>query len=133
MSVLANAQRVAQAAVDHAVAHEVRIAVVVLDQSFEVVAAMRMDGAYPHAVRLATAKAHAALSFGAATDALRQRITEANAASIASVEPRMMLVGGGVPVELAGGRMVAVGVSGGSEQQDTECARAGVEAMGAAG
>lgn len=127
-SVLVHALRIAQAAVDHAVTNQVRLAAVVLDESFEVVAAMRMDGAYPHAVRLATAKAHAALSFGAATDVLRERITEANAASIACVEPRMMLVGGGVPVELTGGKIIAIGVSGGSERQDTECARAGAEA-----
>jgi uncharacterized protein GlcG (DUF336 family) len=41
----------------------------------------------------------------------------------------VMIFGGGVPIWLAGQTVGAVGVSGGSNEQDTACAQAGAEAL----
>ena len=42
---------------------------------------------------------------------------------------RMVVFGGGLPIEMAGVLVGAVGVSGGSAVQDEQCARAGLEAV----
>jgi uncharacterized protein GlcG (DUF336 family) len=57
------------------------------------------------------------------------RIKPENRAALSSVEPRLMFVGGGRPAHLGGATVAAVGVSGASEVQDTECARLVVERL----
>ena len=51
-----------------------------------------------------------------------------------SAQPRLIVFGGGVPVRLAGQDewIGGIGVSGASEQQDEECAWAGLAAIGIA-
>lgn len=107
-----------------------RVCVVVLDPTFTPVALARRDGAFPSTVPVATAKAHTALNFGAPTHALRERIVADNQRALASVEPRLMFVGGGLPIVRDGRVIGAVGVSGGSEDQDVQCAQAGLEGLG---
>ena len=45
---------------------------------------------------------------------------------------RVTLVGGGLPITVNGRFVGAVGVSGGTSEQDVECALAGLSAIGAA-
>jgi uncharacterized protein GlcG (DUF336 family) len=118
----------AQAAVDAgiAIARErgIRVAVVVLDATFTLAAAQRLDGAYRSTVAVAQAKAHTALNFGRPTSALTERIKPENRQALQAVEPALMFVGGGVPIVVDGVTIGAVGVSGGSEDDDHECATA---------
>lgn len=99
-----------------------RVGVVVLDARFVPVAALTMDGAYASVFEVARAKAHTALNFGASSADLAARIKPENRRALAAVEPRLMIVGGGVPIAVAGRLLGAIGVSGGSEDQDVACA-----------
>lgn len=126
------AQRAAQGAVHHAIALGVRINVSVLDGGGNPLAFLRMPGAPLHSIGISEDKAYTAVSFGVPTsawesalqgqsDALRQGLP---------LRPRFVMFGGGVPIlagELVAG---AIGVSGASEQQDEECAMAGLMAAG---
>jgi uncharacterized protein GlcG (DUF336 family) len=123
------ASRLIDRAVAFAAENGIRVCAVVLDTTFTPVALARRDGAFPSAVAVATAKAHTALNFGAPTHALRERIVPENQRALSSVEPRLMFVGGGVPL-VDGGRVVgALGVSGGSEEQDVACAEHALEGL----
>ena len=51
--------------------------------------------------------------------------------SIASLAVRpLLLAGGGLPLNIGGELLGGVGASGGTEEQDVECARAGLAAIG---
>ena len=46
--------------------------------------------------------------------------------------PRLVIFGGGLPIVANGVRIGGIGVSGGSAEQDEECALAGLKAIGLA-
>ena len=48
-----------------------------------------------------------------------------------SARPRLVVFGGGLPIRVAGELIGGIGVSGASEEQDEECARAALLAIGA--
>jgi uncharacterized protein GlcG (DUF336 family) len=99
-----------------------RLGIVVLDARFVPACAMTMDGAYASVFNVARAKAKTALNFGAPTADLATRIAPESRQALAGVEPGLMFVGGGLPIR-AGDRLLgAIGVSGGSADQDAECA-----------
>ncbi|MCF8167519.1 MAG: heme-binding protein [Rhodoferax sp.] len=109
-----------------------RINVAVVDASGGMAAFLRMPGAPLHSVEIALDKAYTAVSFGLATgewssalqqhsDAVREGIVR---------RPRFVAFGGGLPILHDGQRIGGIGVSGGSEQQDEVCARAGLAAIG---
>jgi uncharacterized protein GlcG (DUF336 family) len=111
----------------------VRIAVVVLDVSFTAVALSRMDGAFPSTVPVATAKAHAAMNFRLATSEMVGRWKDASVHALMAAEPRLVIVGGGVPVVGRDDAVVAaVGISGATEADDSAIAHAAAAAMAAA-
>lgn len=105
----------------------VKVAIAVVDSTSTPVAAVRMDGSYQSTYTIAVAKAHTALNFRRPTDEMAKRIKPENQASLMSVEPRLIFLGGGRPALLDGVTVGAVGVSGASEAQDTECARLVIE------
>lgn len=121
-TLLSLASELTERALSFAAEHSLRICVVVIDTSFTPVMLARRDGAYASTVAVATAKAHTAMNFNAPTHVLRQRIIPENQRALSSVEPRLMFVGGGVPVVRDGRTVAALGVSGGSEEQDVQCA-----------
>jgi uncharacterized protein GlcG (DUF336 family) len=126
---LSIASQVVDRALAFAADNGIRVCVVVLDATFTPVALARRDGAYASTVAVATAKAHTAMNFGAPTHALKERIVPENQRALSSVEPRLMFVGGGLPI-VDGDRVVgAVGVSGGSEDQDVQCAQHALEGL----
>lgn len=129
-----SAMRRALAAVEAGLAfaeeERVKVAIVVLDRSYTPLAAVRMDDAYESTFKVALAKAHTALNFRARTDAVRERVKPENQAALRNVERQLCFVGGGHPL-VENGRIVgAVGVSGASETQDTECSRLVAERFG---
>ena len=48
-----------------------------------------------------------------------------------SARPRLVVFGGGLPIRAGGALIGGIGVSGASEAQDEECARAALDAIGA--
>jgi uncharacterized protein GlcG (DUF336 family) len=120
------------AAVQAAEAQGVRVNVAVVDASGVLAAFLRMPGAPLHSVDIAIDKAYTAASFGLATsqwtDALQQHSSAVRDGLV--LRPRFVAFGGGLPVLENGQRIGGIGVSGGSEQEDEACARAGLTAIG---
>lgn len=126
------AQRAAQGAVSHAASIGVRINVSVLDGGGHPLAFLRMPGAPLHSIAISEDKAYTAVSFGVPTSAWESELQgQSNAVRQGlPLRPRFVMFGGGMPIlagELVAG---AIGVSGASEQQDEECAVAGLVAAG---
>ena len=119
----------ARAALEWARGRGLRLGVVVLDARGTVACALTADGAYPSVFEVGRAKARTALNFGAPTAALRERIRPENQQALAAVVGGLMFAGGGVPLREGGALVGAVGVSGGSEDQDAECAASAAAAF----
>jgi glc operon protein GlcG len=100
--------------------------VVVVDAAGDVKASRRMDGNGPASTVLAPVKAHTALSFRTPTADLASRVSDP--AAVASFTTAgFSLLGGGAPIVVDDAVVGAVGVGGGSPQQDDEVARAALE------
>jgi uncharacterized protein GlcG (DUF336 family) len=106
-------------AVDAAIEAGVRVTVIVLDSTFNVAASLRMDGAFASAFTLARAKAWTALNFGVSSASMAERLQPENKFVVPAVEPNILFIGGGFPIVVDGVAVGAVGVSGGSEADDS--------------
>jgi uncharacterized protein GlcG (DUF336 family) len=128
---LATARAAIVAAETKAAEIGVRATIVVLDRGGEQIAMARMDGAWPGAFDLALGKAQTARSFHAPSTAFVPMIqpgaglfTVGNAGA-----GKYVILPGGLPIELEGHIAGAVGVSGGSGEQDALVAAAALEAV----
>jgi uncharacterized protein GlcG (DUF336 family) len=112
----------------------IAISCAVVDSGDQLVAFERMDGADLVTIDLARDKAYSALVNHMPTSELAPLVQPGTEFygydSLAG--GRMVVFGGGLPIEIAGVLVGAVGVSGGSAEQDEECASAGL-ATGAGG
>jgi len=119
---LEGARRVLDAAVSEAERMGIAVVVAVCDPSGETVAFGRMDGAPLLSVGVARDKAWTVAAFGQPTDWWAELFAAAPAlAALANGRP-LMPVPGGVPVVVEGEMIGAVGVSGGTAEQDREIA-----------
>ncbi len=127
------AMAAAQAAVEAAEGQGIRINVAVVDRAGTPMAFLRMHGAPLHSIGIAEDKAYTAASFGLSTAQWDAVVAgnEALRAGLAQRE-RLVMFGGGLPIVHAGECIGGIGVSGGSEEQDEACARAGLDALAAA-
>lgn len=120
------------AAVAYATAKGWKINVAVVDRGGNLMAFLRMPGAFLHSIDIAIDKAYTSASFGFPTKAWMGAIGHDEGMKLGfSAQPRLIVFGGGLPVGLddwLGG----IGVSGASEAEDEECARAGLAAIGLA-
>jgi uncharacterized protein GlcG (DUF336 family) len=121
-----------RAAVAKAAQIGVTINVAVLDRSGLLVAFIRMAGAPLHSQNIAIDKAYTAVSFGLPThlwtDELKNHSEGVQKGLVAI--PRLTIFGGGLPILDKGELIGGIGVSGASEAQDMECARAGLAVLG---
>jgi uncharacterized protein GlcG (DUF336 family) len=121
---LERAQRAVEAGLAYARERDLRMTFVVLDGTTEPVAAARMDGARLATWDIAVAKANTAFRFQSPTIELKGRIVPENKAAIQALMPRLVFLGGGVPIFEEGVLIGAIGTSGGVEDQDMESAEA---------
>jgi len=120
------------AAVAHATANGWKINVAVVDRGGNLMAFLRMPGAFIHSIDIAIDKAFTSASFGFPTKAWMGAIGHDEGMKLGfSAQPRLIVFGGGLPVG-SGDWLGGIGVSGASEVQDEECARAGLAAIGLA-
>lgn len=129
------ARRLVDAALAHAATLGMVISVVVVDRGGSPLAVHRMDGTPRFTMTVAEKKAWTAAVGGAPSDVLRDAFSE-NPLVISVMAPKLddlMLLGGAVPVLVDGQIAGAVGVSGGSEEQDQQVAAAAVAALGLGG
>ncbi|HMO47761.1 MAG TPA: heme-binding protein [Rubrivivax sp.] len=120
-----------QAAVAHAATLGIRINVALTDASGVLAGFLRMPGAYLHSVDIAIDKAYTAASFGFPTAQWMSILAQDEGLRIGlSERPRLVIIGGGLPIREDGVLIGGIGVSGGSAEQDAACAQAGIEALG---
>ena len=122
----------AQAAINHAESIGIRVNVAVVDRSGVLVAFLRMTGSHLHSVEIAQDKAYTAVSFGRNTDEWNAILESRNLTLRYGLmnRPNFAGFGGGLVIICDGDRLGAIGVSGGSETQDIECAQSGLKAIG---
>ena len=127
------ASQVLAATVSHAKQLGIAINVAITDSSGTLAGFLRMPGAFLHSIDIAIDKAYTSASFGFPTSQW-MNILEGDAALKAGLplRPRLVIFGGGLPIVENGVRIGGIGVSGGSAEQDEECARAGLKAIGLA-
>ncbi len=109
-----------------------RINVAVVDRGGNLMAFLRQPGAFIHSIQIAIDKAYTAASFGFPTKAWMGAIGHDDGMKFGfSNQPRLIVFGGGLPLPGEGGEWLGgIGVSGASEAEDEECARAGLAAIG---
>lgn len=125
------AQVAVTAAVGHGHGLGKAVVAAVVDASGDLVVLMRGDGAFKASISIAQDKAYTAAVFGLATEALSSALS-GNRVLQDGIARRsgVVLFGGGLPL-LEGGVVIGgIGVSGGSEDDDRACARAGLTALG---
>lgn len=126
------AHRAVAAAVQQAASLGVRINVAVADSAGNLVAFLRMPGAFPQSVRLAIDKAHTAGGFGFATARWMDVCAGDDGMKLGfAAQPGLIVFGGGLPIRRDGVLLGGIGVSGATTEQDEACAQAGLRAIGA--
>ena len=111
------------AAVRHAEANGWKINVAVADRSGNMMAFLRMPGAFLHSSDIAIDKAYTAASFGFRTKDWMSLVGHDEGMKFGfSAQPRLIVFGGGVPIRIEGESewVGGIGVSGASEEQDEE-------------
>jgi glc operon protein GlcG len=129
---LGAAQRVADAAVAAARSHNVAVCITVSDPSGEPIVTARMDGAPRLSAEIARNKAYTVASFNGLPTHVWWPVIADDPALVHGIThtPRLVIFGGGAPVRFDGALVGAVGVSGGSTEQDRAIAEAAAEAVG---
>lgn len=127
----ADAHAIIEGAIAHAREKNLRLGVVVVDTSGELIAGERMDGAPGRNILMATAKAFTSVMY---------RTTSAKMSALYKTSPdryfgimnlygnKVYLVGGGVPLVVDGKLVGAIGVAGMPDGQDEAAAMAGIAA-----
>lgn len=130
---LAGAETVVAAAKEKAREMKLKVNVAVVDDGGHLLAFARMDGARPASATTALTKAVSAATFRQATGPQPPGTTEPdlllnlglqNAAAASGGKVTTLL--GGLPIEIDGQIVGAVGVGGGTGEQDVEVGRAGI-------
>ena len=104
---------------------DIAVTAVVVDEAGRLVALGRMDRARPITVDIATNKAFTAASFQQPTSELASAAGQAWFQSlVVSNNGRIMAGGGALPIVEGSNIVGAIGVAGGSDDQDQRCAEA---------
>jgi uncharacterized protein GlcG (DUF336 family) len=129
---LDGASRALTASLQHAVSIQVPVCVAVVDRGSNLVSFARMDGAPLLSAQLAQDKGYSVVAFnGLATREWWDAIRDEPALVHGLVKTaRLTVFGGGVAITEGETVVGAVGVSGGSAEQDHEIAEAGAAAVG---
>ena len=126
------AERAVAAAVAKADELKLRMCIAVADESGDLKAFLRMDGAPKLSIQISQDKAYTATSFGMPTHQWFEFIKDDPPLLHGITHtPRLVVFGGGFPIVLEGEIVGSIGLSGGHYSQDMECARAALQAIGA--
>ena len=126
------AEKAVMAAAKKAVELNLKMCIAVSDETGDLKAFRRMDGAPKLSIQISQDKAYTAASFSMATHAWFDFIKDDPPLLHGITHtPRLVVFGGGFPIVIDGEAIGAVGVSGRHYSQDMECARAALAAIGA--
>jgi uncharacterized protein GlcG (DUF336 family) len=128
---LGAAQRVLDAALTEARAQSMAFCIAITDPSGEPVLTARMDGAPRLSAQIALNKAWTVSSFGGMPTHLWWPVIADEPALVHGIThtPRLTIFGGGVGLLVDGALVGAIGVSGGSADQDRALAEVGAAAL----
>jgi uncharacterized protein GlcG (DUF336 family) len=131
---LSLATKAAEAAVAQCTKDGYRVSVAVVDRAGVVRALLREDGAGPHTVDSSRKKAYTSASMRRPTAELGELIAKMPAVqALRDMNENMLLLGGGLPIEMGGEIVGGIGVGGApGGHLDAACAQAGLESIGAA-
>ncbi len=124
---LAVAKQIAAAAEAEAKANKWNVVITILDEGANLIYLQRMDDTQIGSVDVSIAKATSAVKFRRPTKAFEDALTGGRQAILKL--PGAIPVEGGIPLEVGGVVIGAIGVSGVTSQQDGQIAAAGVKAM----
>ena len=126
------AARVALAAAEaEALRNSWRVVIAVVDDGGHAIVTARLDGAQWSSIDTAVNKARAAVAWKRPSRLLEESVNQGRAAFL-SITQGMAVLQGGVPIEIEGAIVGAVGVSGVKAADDEVIALAGVNALKAA-
>lgn len=106
-----------------------QVAIAVTDGAGHLVAFERSDGVPFLTIDAAIDKAWSAVSFGLSTNVWNEIVKDAKVAQLAH-RPRLLTVGGGLPIINEGKVVGGIGVSGASADQDHEAAKMALAELG---
>jgi len=119
------------AAIEKAVELNIKINVSVSDSSGLELAFLRMNGSFIHSIDIAKDKAYTSASFGFPSDSWTDIFKEApHLEQGFSNRDRLIPFGGGLPIFEDDCKVGAIGVSGGTEDEDIICAKYAIEKLG---
>ena len=107
----------------------IHVTIAVTDAGGHLTAFARDDGAPFLTANVAIDKAWTAASFGLPTHTWADIVANPQVASLAH-QPRLVAVGGGVPIVVDGRVVGGIGVSGGNAQQDRDAAEIALKSLG---
>jgi uncharacterized protein GlcG (DUF336 family) len=130
---LALANKAAVGAFDKCKEDGYRVSVAVVNRDGVLTSFMRASGAGPHTVSSSTKKAYTAASLRRPTSELAELIAKQPALEgLRQMDPNILMLGGGLPIEIGGDVIGGIGVGGAPGTQfDEACARAGLDSIGA--
>ena len=108
--------------------NEWRVVIAVVDDGGHAILVQRLDGAQWSSIDTAVAKARAAVAWKRPTRLLEESVNSGRTAFV-SISQGMALLQGGVPIEIDGQLIGAIGVSGVKASDDEAIALAGVNAL----
>jgi glc operon protein GlcG len=131
MSISLNqANRVLRATLKKAEEINIKVSAAVVDAGGRLVAFQRMDGAIWASAYGSQGKAVASAAFARPSGVMQERATQPTPAGINAASGGQMIMGqGAVPLFRNGALVGAVGVGGGTSQEDEDCAKAGAETL----
>ena len=108
-----------------------RVSVAVVDKAGLLKVMLKADGAGPHTLDSSGKKAYTSLSLRHSTGELVELVRKTPAAAgLEDMNDRILILGGGLPIEAAGEVIGGIGVGGApGGDKDEACALAGIEAI----
>lgn len=109
-----------------------RVSVAIVDRGGNLKILLRGDGAGPHTTDSSTRKAYTSASLRRSTNFLADLMAKTpSIQALRDMNDRILILGGGLPLEMGGEILGGIGVGGApGTHLDEACAQAGVEAMG---
>ncbi|WP_020592097.1 GlcG/HbpS family heme-binding protein [Kiloniella laminariae] len=127
------AQKAADAAMAQCLADGFNVSVAVVERSGATKVLIKGDNSGPHTVGSSTGKAFTAASMGRSTLDLANFLKEHRELDgLRDMDPRMVILGGGLPIKINGALVGGIGVGGApGGDKDEVCAKAGLASIGA--
>lgn len=124
-----SAKKVAAAAVAEARKNSFTMAIAIVDTAGNLVYFEKMDGTQTGSVNVAIEKARSAALFKRPTKSFQDAVAQGGVGLRMLGLPGAVPVAGGIPL-MEGGKIVgAIGASGGTSDEDAQCAQAGANVM----